>query len=122
MNVAHKKENTVQRIMSFPRTRQGVRNLDAVQGSVLPVSGGPAPRPNPRINVGANERLCCSLAGGALALFGLSRVSWAGLAIAAVGGALLYRGTTGHCYLYSAMGVNTAGKASPNEEIVYSRD
>ena len=109
----------MQRIMSFPRTRQGVRDLDAVKGPVLPVSGGAAPRPSPGINVGANERLCSSLAGGALALYGLSRMSLTGLAIAAAGGALLYRGTTGHCYLYSAMGVNTAGKASPNEEIVY---
>ena len=57
-----------------------------------------------------------------MALVGLSRMSLGGLALAAVGGSLLYRGMTGHCHLYSAMGINTAGNASPNEEIVYSRD
>ena len=55
-------------------------------------------------------------------MVGLSRKSLGGLALAAVGGSLLYRGMTGHCHLYSAMGINTAGNASPNEEIVYSRD
>lgn len=112
----------MQDTMTFPRTRQGVRDLDAARKPVLPVSGGPAQGPDPAINVGSNERLISSLAGGALALVGLSRMSAGGFGLAAVGGALLYRGLTGHCHLYGAMGVNTAGNPSPNAEIVYRPD
>ena len=109
----------MQETMNIPRTRQGVRNLDAIRGSVLPVGGGPAPRPDPAVNVGPQERTYSAIAGGALALFGLSRMSLMGLGLAAVGGSLLYRGLTGHCHLYSAMGVNTAGGPSQNAEIVH---
>ena len=107
--------------MTFPRTRQGLRDLDAVKGPLIPMSGGPAPRPQSDVNVGSTERLCSSLAGGALVLFGLSRMTLAGLALAGLGGTLLYRGTTGHCQLYKAMGVNTAEGAnqSSNAEMVY---
>ncbi|MDQ3255433.1 MAG: DUF2892 domain-containing protein [Acidobacteriota bacterium] len=60
------------------------------------------------INVGETERLASAVGGGALALYGLSPRSWGGLALAILGGSLLYRGTTGHCSTYSALGVNTA--------------
>jgi uncharacterized membrane protein len=60
------------------------------------------------VNVGAAERLLSTLGGGALALFGMSRRSLPGLALAAVGGGLLYRGVTGHCPLYQTLGVSTA--------------
>jgi uncharacterized membrane protein len=57
--------------------------------------------------VGDTERLLSALGGGALLAFGLSRRSLPGLALAAVGGSLVYRGATGHCSLYQALGVNT---------------
>ncbi|MHB1424641.1 MAG: YgaP-like transmembrane domain [Gemmataceae bacterium] len=63
------------------------------------------PRP---INVGDKERLLSVLGGAALGLFGLSRRSLGGLALAAVGGSLIYRGTTGHCSAYQGLRVNTA--------------
>jgi uncharacterized membrane protein len=61
-----------------------------------------------RVNVSDTERWLSLLGGGALALLGLSRRSLPGLGLAAVGGSLLYRGATGHCSLYNALGVNTA--------------
>jgi uncharacterized membrane protein len=59
-------------------------------------------------NVGETERWLSLLGGGALALFGLSRRTPAGLGLALLGGGLIYRGATGHCHLYGALGVNTA--------------
>jgi uncharacterized membrane protein len=60
------------------------------------------------VNVGGQERTASALAGAALALYGVSRASWGGLALALVGGSLLYRGWTGQCSLYRALGINTA--------------
>ncbi len=70
-------------------------------------------QPGAGTNVGDIERWL-SLAGGAmLGLYGLSRRSPGGLALAAAGGALVYRGASGHCDLYQALGVNTAGRRGP---------
>ena len=64
-------------------------------------------RPARRRNVGEIERWLCGIGGGALAIYGLSRQSLSGLALAAVGGSLVYRGASGHCPLYGALGVDT---------------
>ncbi|HEV8617437.1 MAG TPA: SRPBCC family protein [Methylomirabilota bacterium] len=58
------------------------------------------------INVGEGERLASALGGGALAVYGLARRSLGGLALAALGGVLAYRGLTGHCDAYEALGVD----------------
>lgn len=63
-----------------------------------------------RVNVGETERIVSAIAGGALVVFGLSRMSLGGLLVAAVGGALGYRGVTGHCDLYARLD-NNAGRA-----------
>jgi uncharacterized membrane protein len=47
-------------------------------------------------------------AGIALGTLGLHRNDLPGLIIAGVGGALIYRGATGHCHIYSALGADTA--------------
>jgi uncharacterized membrane protein len=60
------------------------------------------------VNVGQTERWASAVAGGALAIFGLSRRTWGGAVLALVGGSLIYRGSTGHCQMYDLMGVNTA--------------
>ncbi len=70
--------------------------------------GQDSQRTGGHVNVGDTERWLSLLGGGALALLGLSRRSLPGLGLAAVGGSLLYRGATGHCSMYQAMGVNTA--------------
>jgi len=53
------------------------------------------------------------LGGGALGVYGLSRGNLAGLGLAALGGALFYRGVTGHCNLYGALGLDTSGPHGP---------
>jgi uncharacterized membrane protein len=70
-------------------------------------------RPTPPVNVGDKERLLSFLGGSALGLYGLSRFSLSGLALAAVGGSLIYRGMSGHCSLYQALDVSTATPRGP---------
>src|SRR5215207_7881841 len=60
-----------------------------------------------QINVGDTERQVSVVGGAILALFGLQRGGLTGLATAALGGALIHRGATGHCYVSQAMGVDT---------------
>ena len=77
----------------------------------------PAHRARPRdpggaessgVNVAQAERWASLAGGGLLALGGMRRADLCGLAMAAVGGCLVYRGLTGHCQMYEALGVNTA--------------
>lgn len=60
------------------------------------------------VNVSQGERWISCLGGSALILAGLSRRNWSGLLLATVGGALAYRGWTGHCHGYDALGISTA--------------
>jgi len=53
------------------------------------------------VNVSDLERVLSLIAGGALALYGLRR-SLAHLMLMLGGGALIYRGLTGHCAAYQA--------------------
>ena len=66
------------------------------------------------MNVGQTERWASALAGGALAIYGLTRRTWGGVVLALVGGTLIYRGSTGHCHMYDMLGVNTAGTGTDN--------
>jgi len=61
-----------------------------------------------RTNVGDVERLASVVGGGLLALFGIREGKALGLGLAAAGAALLYRGLSGHCHVYDALGMNTA--------------
>jgi uncharacterized membrane protein len=61
-----------------------------------------------RVNVGRAESWLSMLAGGALAAYALKRREVPGGAAALAGAALLYRGATGHCDLYQAIGVDRA--------------
>src|SRR3954471_19657902 len=61
-----------------------------------------------RQNVADAERLVSATAGGILVLQGLARRDLVGLLIAGVGGALAYRGASGHCSMYQRMGIDTA--------------
>ncbi|MGI8995695.1 MAG: SRPBCC family protein [Pyrinomonadaceae bacterium] len=69
------------------------------------------------VNVGESERYISAIGGGALALYGLTRGSLAGVALALVGGGLLYRGVTGHCDVYEALGVRTASGEIENPNV-----
>jgi uncharacterized membrane protein len=60
------------------------------------------------MNVAEIERWASALGGAALAVYGVRQRSITGAMILASGGALIYRGATGHCPAYAAAGVNTA--------------
>ncbi|MBV9209514.1 MAG: SRPBCC family protein [Acidobacteria bacterium] len=74
------------------------------------------------VNLSEMERWASSIGGGALAVYGISRLlsnkSVTGAVLALVGGALVYRGTSGHCEMYHALGINTAGGSdNPNVSV-----
>jgi uncharacterized membrane protein len=62
-------------------------------------------------NVADPERVVSAIAGGALIAFGIKHGGWIGASLSLLGGSLLHRGATGHCYLYEAVGVNTSDPA-----------
>jgi uncharacterized membrane protein len=78
------------------------------------------------VNVSGMERWASSIGGGALALYGITRLisrgSVGGAVLALVGGSLIYRGTTGHCSMYEAMGINTAGTGTDNPVVSVPAD
>jgi uncharacterized membrane protein len=61
-----------------------------------------------RKNVGDTERMLSVAAGAGLAAFGLARGRWSGLVLGALGAGLVYRGISGRCQCYAALGINTA--------------
>ena len=67
-----------------------------------------------QINVGESERQLSMIGGTVLAVCGLLRGSFSGLMLAGIGGALIWRGHTGHCEMYHMLGHNSADD-SPNE-------
>ena len=74
----------------------------------------PPPRPmleGSRVNVGDVERSTSLAAGSILVALGLARRSLPGALVAGVGGAMVYRGLTGHCHMYDALGIDTARKS-----------
>jgi uncharacterized membrane protein len=68
-------------------------------------------------NVGTIERWASGIAGGALALYGLSRRSMTGGILAALGGTLAYRAVTAHCPVYEAFGIDTTTPATDDGRI-----
>jgi hypothetical protein len=61
-----------------------------------------------RVNVGEVERMA-SLVGGSLLAFIALRKTIGPLFLMALGGYLVYRGTTGHCLVYQATNMTTTG-------------
>ncbi len=64
-------------------------------------------------NIHPLERRASTIAGGVFLLRSLIRSSLTDTALAA---ALLYRGVTGHSYLYQALGVSTAGQGAQSQD------
>ena len=62
------------------------------------------------VNVGDTERAISILTGGFLLLKGISKLPFVTVAAVIAGGALVYRGLTGHCKAYEALGVSTSDK------------
>ena len=66
-----------------------------------------------RTNVGRTERNASMIGGAALTLPGFKlkqKHIIPGLAMMVAGGMFLYRGKTGHCDMYEALGVDTQGR------------
>lgn len=76
-----------------------------------------SPKNKAGLNVGETERLLSAVGGGALALYGLTRGSFGGIVLALIGGGLVYRGTTGHCDVYEAAGINTAREGARGSRV-----
>src|SRR5256885_10584263 len=57
-------------------------------------------------NVSDPERWASLIGGGALAIAGVKRGGKSGIALALLGGDLVYRGLTGYCHIYQAFGVH----------------
>jgi uncharacterized membrane protein len=69
-------------------------------------------------NISEVERMI-SLAGGAtLALLGMLSGRKTGIGLGVLGAGLVYRGASGHCDLYNALGINTAGPHNPGASLV----
>ena len=68
------------------------------------------------VNVGDGERVASVVGGAALAVYGLSRMSLGGLVLAAVGGMLGYRGVSGYCNAYGALGIDRARQGTGTVE------
>lgn len=75
-------------------------------------TGGAGESTGSSVNVGQTERWASAVGGGALALYGITRGSLGGIALALVGAALVQRGYSGHCNLYEAVGFSTGDDAS----------
>ena len=73
-------------------------------------------------NVSNPERWLSVVAGAALAAYGLTRRSLSGIILAATGGAFVWRGATGHCMVYDALGISTAeGAPAGNVSVRYGK-
>jgi uncharacterized membrane protein len=86
--------------MNYPLTHQGVRNLDSPRRALNTGAG--------KVNVGPDERAVSTLSGAVLTGFALGMGGLCGLLVGTVGAALVYRGLSGHCSAYAAIGINTA--------------
>ena len=62
------------------------------------------------VNVGDGERAASTFAGGAALLYGLLRGGASGWALAGIGAMLAYRGLSGKCQLYQALGIDRASR------------
>jgi uncharacterized membrane protein len=76
-----------------------------------------APSPSASTNVSDPERWLSVVAGSAIAAYGITRRSVGGFLTAALGGALVWRGATGNCPVYSQLGVSTASAAGDESQV-----
>src|SRR5581483_174229 len=82
------------------------------------VRGAYNPRDPRNVNVGQVERLLSVIGGGACVLMGIVRRDLSGLFAASLGGLLLYRGITGHSFLYKALGITTVEESPHSREVL----
>jgi uncharacterized membrane protein len=92
--------------------------LTAVGQDVSELTGGESTTSSTSVNIGQVERWASAVGGGALALYGVTRGSLGGIALALVGAALVQRGVRGHCSVYEAMNFSSADDGLRNSENV----
>ncbi len=68
-------------------------------------------------NVNDPERWVSAIFGAALSAYGLKKRSIGGLILGSIGGALLWRGATGHCPVYGGLGVSTANASDDDRNV-----
>ena len=62
------------------------------------------------INIGTSERWVSVIGGAILTFYELARLDPKAIILALLGGSAIYRGITGHSFLYQVLGVNTREK------------
>jgi uncharacterized membrane protein len=72
------------------------------------------------LNVGGAERIASVLAGSAMSYYAVRNPGLSGLLSGLVGGALLWRGATGYCFLNRALGRDTAHGQTQQVEVTAS--
>jgi len=73
------------------------------------------------VNMHWIERCLSSFGGATLTLSGFYRHDWTRFALSALGGALLYRGLSGHSFLYQVLRINTNRRTLPSNASVPHR-
>lgn len=72
-------------------------------------------------NVGDAERWLSVVIGGAVAAYGLKMRSAPGFVMSGIGVILAWRGATGHCPAYAALGVSTAEEQGDQVSVPYGK-
>ena len=95
----------------------GITNSSsAAEGNAQQSSSGTG-----NVNVSETERWASAIGGGALVAYGVTRLvqgNLLGAVLGLIGGGLIYRGATGHCDVYGALGISTAaGSNNPNVSV-----
>lgn len=69
------------------------------------------------VNVSNPERWLSIVARAAIAVYGVTRRSVSGVILAGIGGGLVWRGATGHCVVYDALGLSSAPEESQGRNV-----
>ncbi len=99
--------------------------MSSLEGRLIPVNIPnelPAEAVKEGVNVGKVERIASAVIGGALLGYGIKERSPLSLVLALFGGGLLYRGASGECELYRALGYNTANESTGGATDHVARD
>jgi uncharacterized membrane protein len=72
-------------------------------------------------NVNSAERVASAVAGGGLLAYGLKQGGVGGTLLSVLGGVMLFRGATGHSYVYDAIGVDTTGLSEGQRKSPFKR-
>ena len=67
----------------------------------------PADQGAKTVNISTTERRVSVIGGALLAFYELTRIDLKSIVLVLLGGSAIYRGVTGHSFLYQALGVNT---------------